>query len=432
MESFTAIMLKLRSNSDVANQLNMSHFITRGPKQRKPCWSTSDNIAMIDTAVRQWKCAPIYIIQNIETKVDEVFDGAHRCEALLDFIDNKFILEKTTSVDWKTSPLKDYINKKFSDLPPNIQKIIKEYKFDINIIDETTANDPEALKILWTRLSKAGKPLNNFETTIPIHSILHKDILEPNLKVWYNTSFFSQEESKRGQLEVKLHRLLALSEKEILPPFASMEDLIKKWSNETLGITTDEINRNSKEQIEPLNIRLKNINNLFKELEDRNTLRNKDGKTLIDKSNEGPLMIILGRLGYWFSNIAKFRRYENDVCKIIKDIIQMNPNDLCKLLVVNSRNATYQKKLISYIDTHFKNILENNNDKRLFTMSEKQKKLEEQQFKCSICSELILEHQRFEGDHIVEYSRGGLTTFENLQIVHKHCHIGKNMTLKSK
>ena len=90
MKSVEAITLKLRIDPDMADRLNMSRFVTRGPMQRKPCWTVSDNIAMIDTVVRQWKCAPIYIIQDIEKKVDEVFDGAHRCEAIFDCINDVF------------------------------------------------------------------------------------------------------------------------------------------------------------------------------------------------------------------------------------------------------------------------------------------------------------------------------------------------------
>ena len=429
MKSVEAITLKLRIDPDMADRLNMSRFITRGSMQRKPCWTVSDNIAMIDTVVRQWKCAPIYIIQDIEKKVDEVFDGAHRCEAIFDCINDKFSIEKVPGVDWKTSPLKDSIGKKFSEFTPQIQNLIKDYKFDINIIDDETADDPEALKILWTRLSKAGKELNNFETMIPIHTVLHKEILAPNLSVWYKTLFFPQEESKRGQLEVKLNRLLCLSEKEDLPIFSSMENLIKKWCDEVLGTTTEEINRNSKEKSEIMIQRLKNMNALYNELKDRNVLHDASGNSIIDKSKDVPLIIILGRMGYWFPTVGKFRRCDKEICKIVKNILEMNPNDLCKKLGVNSRNASFQKALVKEIDSKFKDLSEKYSEKRLFSPADKQKKLKEQNFKCSICNETILEHQRSAGDHIVEFCRGGNTTYENLQIVHKLCHETKNMLI---
>jgi 5-methylcytosine-specific restriction endonuclease McrA len=57
------------------------------------------------------------------------------------------------------------------------------------------------------------------------------------------------------------------------------------------------------------------------------------------------------------------------------------------------------------------------------------KKLKEQNFNCPICKRAILEHQRTAGDHIVEFCRGGNTTYENLQILHKVCHDTKNMVV---
>ena len=416
-----AITLKLRCDPDMAEQMNMNLFLTRGERQRKPCWEKSDNIAMIDTVTRQWKCAPIYIIRQSEKKLDEVFDGAHRCEAVFSFINKEFKIERLSSVDWETSPLRDHIGKHFDELPINIKDIIKTYKFDINIIDQETANNPAALKLLWSRLSKAGKPLNNFETMIPIHSYLNKNVLENNLKSWYGTLFFSHDKSERGQLEVKLKRLLCLSHYEVLPSFSSLEDLIKRWNDDVLGKTTDEIDKKSQEYTDEFNKRLAHVRKLFTELEDRNVLR--DGSTiLIDKGKEIPLLIILGRLAFWFKTIADFKRGATELCKDIKSIVVMDPNDLCKLLGVNSRNATFQKKLIKHLDEKFRSIAEKYSDVRFFTAAQKKKKLEEQEFKCVVCNEPIQEHQRNDGHHRLSRSKGGRTDYDNLEVLHKHCH----------
>ena len=399
----------------------MNMFVTRGPKQRKPCWDESDNIAMIDTVSRQWKCAPIYIIRQSEKRVDEVFDGAHRCEAVFKFINKEFKIERVSSVDWDTSPLRDYVGKYFEDLPMDLQDIIKNYKFDINIIDQETANNPAALKLLWTRLSKAGKPLNNFETMIPIHSHLNKYVLETHLNSWYKTLFFNSDKSERGQLEVKLKRLLCLSHYEVLPAFSSLEDLIKKWNDDVLGKTTDEIDKKSKEMTEQFNRTLAHVRKIYTELEDRNVLR--DGTiSLIDKSKDVPLLIILGRLTYWFKTVSDFKRCATELCREVKDIITKDPNDLCKLLGVNSRNATFQKQLIKYLDEKFRPIAEKSSDVRLFTPAQKKKKLEEQGYKCKACGEPILEHQRNDGHHIISRCKGGRTDYENLEVLHKHCH----------
>ena len=173
MNSITAINLLLRLDIHMANKLQQPLFRTRGPKQRPPCWEDEDNMAMLDTALRGFHCGPIYIIQDIDGNIDDVFDGAHRCEAIFKFINNEYsvIKGKKDTIQWKTSPLRDHVGKFFKDLPPIMQKQLKEYPFYINIIDSDTANDVTALQMLWERLSKAGKKLNNFETIIHTHTL---------------------------------------------------------------------------------------------------------------------------------------------------------------------------------------------------------------------------------------------------------------------
>lgn len=427
MNTQTAVNLKLRTDKDMAETMNLPWFITRGPKQRAPCWKIEDKVAMIDTSVRGWKCAPIYIINYIDENKQEVFDGAHRCEALIEFQKGQFKIEKVKSVDWETSPLRDYIGKSFQELPRDIQNNIKNYEFDINIIDEETANNPTALKLLWERLSKAGKPLNNFETMIPIHSDLNSLVLQKHTQNWYETEFHPSKKSDRGQLETKFKKLLALSEWEKPPQFGSMEDLITKWSDTILGKTTEEIEKNTRDKCEELNNRLKQTKAIYNELRDRNVFHDEAGDPIIDKSKDVPLLIIMGRLTYWFPTISKLKRCMTKVCEYVRSILEKDPNDLCKYLSVNSRNATFQKKLILELDTKFSEFTKEGNERRLFSSQEKAKKLEEQNYICPLCEKVIGPHQRNAGDHIIEYCRGGKTDYDNLQIVHKTCHEEKNM-----
>jgi hypothetical protein len=423
-----AITLRNRRDIHIAERDEVPLFRTRGPKQRAPCWTIEDNMAMLDTVLRGFHCGPIYIIQDLEASIDDVFDGAHRCEAIFDFIDNKYQLthDKKDTIQWETSPLKDHIGKFFKELPLTIQKQIKEYNFCINIIDPDTASDPKALELLWERLSKAGKPLNNFEAKIQTHAILQKEVLEPSSKVWLKSHLFTADKSKRGQLEVKLNKLLALSEKESLPSYSSMEDLINRWCDEVLGKTTESIDTNTKLNKENYINRLKKMRDIMTELQDRNTFH-EDEKSIIDKSKDIPLLIIIGRLGYWFKTISHFRRVADELCLKVHSILKMNPNDLCKFLQVNSRNATFQKKLIVHVDSIFSQHSDEAKERRTFTMAEKKQKLEEQGGLCTGCNKPILEHQRRDGDHIKEYCKGGTTTYDNLQILHKLCHESKNM-----
>jgi 5-methylcytosine-specific restriction endonuclease McrA len=427
IEAYQAITLRNYRDVHIAERDGVHMFRTRGPKQRAPCWTIEDNMDMLDTVLRGFQCGPIYIIQDIQSKIDDVFDGAHRCEAIFDFIDNKYPVTKgkKDTIKWETSQLRDYVGKYFRDLPLDLQKKIKDYKFYINKIDPETANDPVALGMLWERLSKAGKALNNFEAKIQTHAILQKNILEPSASLWLESQLFPAKQSKRGQVEVKLHKLLALSEKEVLSTYGSMEDLVNKWCEEVLGKTTEAIDTKTLANKDLLIGRLKFIRNILKELQDRDVFH-VNGKSIVDKSKDVPILIILGRLGYWFTSMSYFKRVADEVCPKIHDILKMNSNDLCKHLEVNSRNATYQKKLVSHIDSILREYSEKTKERRLFTQSEKKAKLDEQGGVCAKCKKPVHEYHRNDGDHIVEFRNGGHTTFENLQILHKLCHENKN------
>jgi hypothetical protein len=428
MTTITAISLRNRRDVHIAERDEVPQFRTRGPKQRDPCWETEDNMAMLDTAFRGFHCGPIYIIHDIDANIDDVFDGSHRCEAIFNYIDNKYPITKgkKDTIQWETSPLHNHVGKLFKELPLTMQKQLKEYNFYINTIDSETANDSQALKMLWERLSKAGKKLNNFETKIQTHSILQKEILQPCANEWLNTPLFSAEKSKRGQVEMKLQKILALSEKDILPTYSSMDDLVEKWSEDVLGKTIDSIDTNTNLKKESLLSRLRFMRNILKELQDRNVFHN-ETESIMDKSKDVPLLIVIGRLANWFPTMAGFRRVANDVCPKVHEILVMNPNDLCKYLKVSSRNATFQKKLIEDLDNKFKIYTDKAKERRCFTNAEKKRKLDEQKGLCTLCSKAILDHQRNAGDHIIEYCKGGDTSYENLQMVHKICHEEKNL-----
>ena len=428
MQTISAVNLLVRRDIHMAEKIQQPVFRTRGPKQRQPCWTIEDNMAMLDTALRGFHCGPIYIIQDIEANIDDVFDGAHRCEAIFNFIDNKYTVTKgkKDTIQWATSPLRDHVGKTFNDLPAIIKKQLKDYNFYINIIDSTTATDANALEMLWQRLSKAGQKLNNFETKLQTHSILQKEILEVCSSEWLKSPIFPKDKSKRGKLELKLQKLLALSDRDILPTFNSMDDLVKRWCEDNLGKATTEIDTNTRAKKESLLLRLRFMKNLLKELEDRDVFY-VDGKSIIDKSKDVPIIIIIGRLANWFPNMSAFRRVAEEVCPIIRNILKMDPNELCAYLKATTRNASFQKKLIEDIDTKCKAYTEKAKERRCFTIAEKKKKLEEQGGKCSMCEGIIYEYQRTAGDHIVEYCIGGSTSYDNLQIVHKLCHEKKNI-----
>jgi RNA-directed DNA polymerase len=53
------------------------------------------------------------------------------------------------------------------------------------------------------------------------------------------------------------------------------------------------------------------------------------------------------------------------------------------------------------------------------------KMMKYQNFKCTVCGEFFTLGERLEIDHIIPKSHGGKNSYENLQLLHRICHVGK-------
>lgn len=67
---------------------------------------------------------------------------------------------------------------------------------------------------------------------------------------------------------------------------------------------------------------------------------------------------------------------------------------------------------------------------RCFSNDDKQK-LWHEHYICSYCGQEILSYNDAEVDHVIAYSKGGDTTLENAQLLHRHCNREKNDKLEN-
>ena len=424
-DSEKAISLKLRRDANYANEHSCRRLVTRPPQQRAPCWSDADKVEMIDTVLRGWVCPPIYIIPRPELVdscpegEDHVFDGAHKLEAVFDFMDDKFTLKATAT---SGAILRENDGHKFSELPRVLQEKVRTYRYQINNVDEETAGDPDQLRVLWERVNKAGKKLNKYELEIPVIAPLIKHVLNPAGEVFKETIFFPKKVSMRGELEQRLQVLLALADIDE-PRISSQNSLVQGWHVAALGSTMAEREANVVKHAERWKGVLVRCHKMLKDMEQLNVFCDDEGViTVQDALIKTELPFVLGRLARKFVRIEDFRSQKTKVAAVLKaKIFSKTPQELLIILGGTGRNGSYQKKVLGFIDGIIEELAAGIHP-RLFTREQKESKLKEQGGCCAACGKKILAHHLMDGDHVREWSAGGETTMENLQILHRHCH----------
>lgn len=424
MDTESAIMLRNRLDKFQAAQSRVPQLIVRHKMQRNNSWNDQQNTDFIDTVAHGWICPPIYLIpaQLEGRRVHYVFDGAHKLEAIFKFIssDEPYSLKKLTSF----SPLKEYVGKTFDNLPNELQDKILNYKFNINIIPKETADDAEALKVLWERLNKAGQKLNSYELSLPVIADLNLLVFKPALPLFLKSQVFKGEESNRGQAEKILQMVLATSDGAItekpLASFSSKVALIKEWQTLRLGTTLSESSENTKKSAEQWLANLKMASKYMKALSEANCFVNDKGEEILKTAHRGTeVPFLLGRLVYHFKRSEEFNRICAPLAKAVKEkfLLTVLRND-------PGRNGQLQRDVLKGIDEVVVEFVRQRTP-RLFSKEVIAAKKAEQKDFCPLCKGAILPNHTFHGDHIIPYASGGETTAENCQVVHARCNVIK-------
>ncbi|WP_343248786.1 DUF262 domain-containing protein [Diplocloster hominis] len=110
--------------------------------QRGEVWSANKKKKLIDSILRGWKIPPIHLVQS-ENAIDEVLDGQQRLVSIRDFFNDVY------TVDGSIRPLDTNIKKldgkKYSELPVEIQRLLKKYSLTLIRLTEYSPEEPAEL-----------------------------------------------------------------------------------------------------------------------------------------------------------------------------------------------------------------------------------------------------------------------------------------------
>lgn len=121
--------------------------------QREDVWKTQQKRELIESILMG---LPLPIFYFNEDKLGRliVIDGRQRLNAIFEFLDDGFALDKLKILD-------DFDKKKFSDLSPIYQSKIEDYQIMAHVIQPTT---PDRVKFdIFDRVNRAGTQLNKQE-----------------------------------------------------------------------------------------------------------------------------------------------------------------------------------------------------------------------------------------------------------------------------
>ena len=414
MSSIPLSIINLRTNRETAIATNQVYINKKPDFQREyDAWDDKLKTRFIETILIGRAMNPIWTILNPEENSEEVLDGMHRMTTALDYLNNVFKMNGKYCTDESRGSV--YDKKSFIELSIDDQHKIRNYNFTFNQLDSTYRTDVTKRRDMYEILNRSSKTLNDYE----FNKVLYGQFFDliSQYKDELKALFFSKSSDKRGELQTEIIDIIVLSG-ELPNSWGSVNNLRDKYYEEKLGNTQQSVNMFLEQNTDPIQNTMSMMKKIIATLKD-NKFFSEDKKTF--NKYYLPYKFIISRLLYKFKYISLFNRHIIDIISNLRqEIIDIN---IQEKLECNSRNATFQKKLVQLIDTVINNSFEKNKDKRLFTKVDISRKLLEQNNKCAICA---VSKEMYEGDHIIQWSKGGKTVYENLQVLCKDCHYKKS------
>ncbi|WP_269525613.1 DUF262 domain-containing protein [Acinetobacter baumannii] len=140
--------------SDFKDWDNDSKLVIQPDFQCKAVWNATSKVMLIDTILKKYPIPKVFIQNTSEDgrTIRKIIDGRQWITAILEFVNNKFILDKPYSGI--------YEGKTFSELPQNERENILQYTIDCN---EAYGYTDEQYREIYTSLNKYTVPLNSQE-----------------------------------------------------------------------------------------------------------------------------------------------------------------------------------------------------------------------------------------------------------------------------
>lgn len=386
----------------IEKKVNRNNIILDPSFQRNYVYTTEKASGVIQSILLNMPLGVVYLAE-IEKK-NLCVDGQQRLTSILKFIRNEFPLKKL-------DVLTELSGLYFKDLDEDMQDEIYDYSMEITKIKEC---DYDQIYFLYEKLNVGSVKLNAQEIRRCVYAGLFNDMIEEIVEDEPIATFFQDIDNNRLKRVEVLINALAVADN----PYyrTSRKQLLNNYMELHKGDDEKAV-ENTKN----------NILRVFKLIKD--VLGDRAFKF---SGKDGISMTLVYPIINSFTNFDhKDIRLNAD--KIREALVNINQPDVCIFNPNGNVNGDAKgvKYTIDRINSIIQDAIGTNTDSRERNFPKEWKDIlfDKQEGNCGICNQRILDVNDTEIDHIVPFSQGGETIFENAQLAHVHCNRSKGNRL---
>lgn len=348
----------------------------------------------------------VYLCEELDNTYS-IIDGQQRMTSFVKYLKNEFALKGLEE-------LTDLNGKKFSELDKNYQRNIKSSTLSSIIL----LKESQELKYeIFARLNQGAVKLKPQELRNCIYRGTFNNLIE---EIANNNKYLPElfiEKNKRKNYQEYVLRFFALRN------FNDYSSSMTKTMNDFM-VTHQDDNEKSIEESKKL---FNSTIDIVKQVMGESAFCGLDReKGIITNKFSGSV---------YDSIIIPFSMFDSHDLMQHADDIRNQINDI-KLHNAQYQDYTYaatgsRNRVIGRIMMVYNLIAEiigkpsNGDVQRIYSYDDKES-LWHEGYVCSYCGQKILDISDAEVDHILPFSKGGNTTIENAQLLHRHCNREKN------
>lgn len=380
-------------------------LITNPDYQREFVYTDKESSSLIESLLLGIPIPTVYLCEeNDETY--SVIDGQQRITSFVKYLKNEFALTGL-------KVLRDLNGKLFKELDEPFQKKLKNSTIHAICL----CKESQELKYeIFARLNLGSKHLNSQEIRNCIYRGSFNNMLNDLAKNTKNLpELFSKSKSENNNRKAYQERILRFF---ALRDYANYGSSISK----TLNTYMSKHQNDTDEELKKMKDLFKGTIDIIKQVLGENAFSavSVDSKTYINKFSPSVYDSIMISFSYFDKN--SLMRHSDEIRTKVDNIRKNN----MEYRGYSEKSTASKSCVIGRIQIIFDAIYscmtddDMNGSKRLFSLETKQQ-LWHKGYICPYCHNEILSIDDAEVDHIIAFSKGGETTIDNAQLLHKYC-----------